>query len=387
MIEETMTKEQRIDTAIACGLPDRVPVVPLIYQFASRHKGVKPIRSVSGGKLMENWREILEAFHSTFNELGGYDGLDQVGIGPSASNSTWRSSIGLPSVVSPGTNGIPEDFSMQYREKETLTTDDYDTIIARGWNGFCEEYFPRETGLSLNQIEAANTTGENVLLEETRRWKEESVPVLIGGSCFSPEMIVSLARTLPKFAFDVHKNPEKVKDVLEAMVPDIIQNVIADAKATGIPRAMLVSERASGAYWSLDKFERIFFPPIKKIVEALVEAGLTCQLHLDTNYTLNLPYLKELPKGRCICELDSTTDIFKAKEVLKGHMCIMGDVPASILSLGTIDDVIAYCTKLIDIVGKDGGFILSTGCECPVDAKFENVKAMIDTAKTYNPHG
>ena len=41
----------------------------------------------------------------------------------------------------------------------------------------------------------------------------------------------------------------------------------------------------------------------------------------------------------------------------------------------------AYCRKLIDIVGRDGGFILSNGCTCPVDAKLENVKAMIETAK------
>jgi len=34
-------------------------------------------------------------------------------------------------------------------------------------------------------------------------------------------------------------------------------------------------------------------------------------------------------------------------------------------------------------VGKGGGFLLTTGCECPVDAKFDNVKMMIDTAKTY----
>jgi uroporphyrinogen-III decarboxylase len=34
-------------------------------------------------------------------------------------------------------------------------------------------------------------------------------------------------------------------------------------------------------------------------------------------------------------------------------------------------------------VGRGGGFFLTTGCECPVDAKFENVKMMIDVAKSY----
>jgi hypothetical protein len=44
-----------------------------------------------------------------------------------------------------------------------------------------------------------------------------------------------------------------------------------------------------------------------------------------------------------------------------------------------------YCKKLIDNIGKDSGFILSCGCDLPVDAKFENVKAMVDTAKNYPP--
>ena len=117
-------------------------------------------------------------------------------------------------------------------------------------------------------------------------------------------------------------------------------------------------------------------------------ANLICILHFDTDWTLNMPYLKDLPRGKCICELDSRTDIFKAKEILKGHMCIMGDVPATLLSLGTEDEVVNYCNKLHEIVGRDGGFILSTGCEFPIDAKFENVKAMLDTAlhHTYSGH-
>ena len=64
-------------------------------------------------------------------------------------------------------------------------------------------------------------------------------------------------------------------------------------------------------------------------------------------------------------------------------MCIMGDVPATLLALGTVEDVVNYCNKLHEIVGKDGGFILSTGCECPIDAKFENVKAMLETARNH----
>ena len=34
-------------------------------------------------------------------------------------------------------------------------------------------------------------------------------------------------------------------------------------------------------------------------------------------------------------------------------------------------------------IGKGGGLILGVGCGVPIDAKFENLKAMIDTAREY----
>jgi uroporphyrinogen-III decarboxylase len=121
------------------------------------------------------------------------------------------------------------------------------------------------------------------------------------------------------------------------------------------------------------------------MAEAFINEGFVTILHFDTDWTLNLPYLRELPRGKCVAQFDSRTDIFKAKEILRDHMCIMGDVPPSLLSLGTTQDVEAYCRKLIDIVGQGGGYILGVGCSVPTRTKFENLKAMVDTAKNYHP--
>ena len=75
--------------------------------------------------------------------------------------------------------------------------------------------------------------------------------------------------------------------------------------------------------------------------------------------------------------------IFKAKDIPGDHRCIMGDVTATLLSLGTPEQVETYCRKLIDQVGKGGGFILSSGCTVPYNAKIENLKGMINTGKNY----
>jgi uroporphyrinogen-III decarboxylase len=43
----------------------------------------------------------------------------------------------------------------------------------------------------------------------------------------------------------------------------------------------------------------------------------------------------------------------------------------------------AYCRRLIDEVGGDGGHILSTGCGLPAAARKENFLAMLETGRTY----
>ncbi|MBP1627214.1 MAG: methyltransferase, MtaA/CmuA family [Holophagaceae bacterium] len=56
-----------------------------------------------------------------------------------------------------------------------------------------------------------------------------------------------------------------------------------------------------------------------------------------------------------------------------------GDVPPAMLTLGTPEDVHKYSTNLNKELGPEG-FILAAGCLVPVNAKPENVKAMIAAA-------
>ncbi len=60
-------------------------------------------------------------------------------------------------------------------------------------------------------------------------------------------------------------------------------------------------------------------------------------------------------------------------------MCLMGDVPAAMLTLGTPDEVYKYSCNLVNNLGPKG-FILGVGCTVPQNAKVENVKAMIAAA-------
>ena len=87
-----------------------------------------------------------------------------------------------------------------------------------------------------------------------------------------------------------------------------------------------------------------------------------------------------MPKGRVIYHIES--DIFKAKEILGDTACIEGGPSGPMLNIGAPQEIRDYCKKLIDVCGKDGGFIM--GAKMPlITAKPENVKVLIDFTKEY----
>jgi len=379
VIKETMTPQERVQAAVNLELPDRVPALPMqTTYFACRYKGI------DGYQMIKDRERALKAHIEVFNELGGFDGV----VIPSIN---FVFSHRLPGIIReplyklPGVD-LPVDSMLQLDEREILIPEDYDHIADLGWNAFAEKYYSKFNPRPASKILAWAKRQTAGYLEDVKGWNEHGVTVYQGAEIFSPLMFFSIFRTLEQFTLDLYRRPDRVAAAMDALVDDFIQDAIDLVKLTGLPWVTLILERGGCFYYPLKFFERFEWPYLKKMTEAWVKVGITPLLHFDQDWTLNLPYFRELPKG-CICEFDGCTDIFKAKEILQGRQCIMGDVPPSLLTLGTSGDVVEYCTKLIDGVGKGGGFILSSGCFIPIDAKFENVKAMIDTAKTHTPTG
>jgi len=129
-----------------------------------------------------------------------------------------------------------------------------------------------------------------------------------------------------------------------------------------------------------EQFRTFYWPTLKKVVMGLIDAGLIPYVFTEGDYTSRLEIIKDVPRGKVIYHIER--DLFKAKEILGSISCLTGGPPNSLLCTGTPDEVRDYCKKLIDIVGKDGGYILDP--EAPmVDEDPRNVKVMIDFFKEY----
>ncbi len=78
------------------------------------------------------------------------------------------------------------------------------------------------------------------------------------------------------------------------------------------------------------------------------------------------------------CDLADLKKRFGSKIVLMGNLHT-----TEVMLRGSIEDVRKASRKAIDDAGAGGGFILATGDQCGRDTPDENLRAMVETARTY----
>lgn len=385
-----MTREQRLDTVLHGGIPDRVPCVPLIYYFAARYARV-PIRD-----FLLSMKAYREAIDRCFWELGPWDGMFPLPFTMDAPDwdITWGAGVGMkPEVPS----GDGDDMQMlQAPESETLMVEeDYRKIMSFDFPGrtyplarFMVELVSRYSEKEPNPafwfshfIPHAIKLGINWSVE-TERLRLKGVPMFMSFSLEAPFDTFSMARGLTGFAIDLHRRGEEIRDAALKLADSMAFSAMLVCKGARNLRFLLLLHRTSNDFISPKQFEQYAYPGIKHIADYLDSHGIIFGMHCDGNWDLNLEIMTSLPRNTYF-QFDSTTDIFRARKVLGEKFNIMGDVSADMLALANPSEVEEYCLRLIREVGRNGRFILASGCEVPSNAKPENVKMMIDTAKKH----
>ncbi len=362
-----MTNEERLQKTIRLEKVDKILSGPSIEQFAAVYAGITQKDYLDPVKA-EAARE------QTFEGLGGWDIMVSPVLLGGAKPFTLKTLL-------PGKE-LPDNTPNQIIEEEVMLLEDYDYVIQNGLNAFMERLMQRmNPGLPPKEERDRQAEEQSQMAKAIRdKWQARGITFLSGGCTgigSHPFETFSFHRSLAKFSMDLRRTQDKVKAAVQACVPDIIANLKKAADDTGCRRVLFTNSRGSSTFINNKTFEDIVLPSWLEIVDALDKADIDVAFHCDSDWTRFLPYFKEFPRGRCILQLDGATDIYKAKEILNGHMAIQGDVPASLLTLGTPEQVYDYCKQIIEAIGKDGGFILSSGCSTPFDSKFENVRAML----------
>jgi Uroporphyrinogen decarboxylase (URO-D) len=364
---------EKLERAIALKPTPEIPVYPHIITFAGRCAGITQAQLFSSN---DAW---LAACDKTFARIGKPDVVFPMNPRDTAYVESMKVKI-------PGRDLGPDD-PFQFVEEEIMQVSDYDVIIEKGWNAWNTDFMkkiqsPPWHGRMGNMkvlwgfIRTGMNTGKNI-----KHWYEQGMPVMFHVGVAPPFDVFSLSRSLRPFYRDLFDTPDKVKKAVDIGTEAMIKLGVTNAKRAKGDRVAIFAMRSSASFISPTIFNEISFPSIKRMVEGYHSAGIVSVLHCDGNWDLMLPRFLELPRASAVVELDGATNIRKAREVLKGHLCIKGDVRAAMLSLGDQEEVAAYCGELIEFMGRDGGFILGSGCEVPITAKVQNVAALIAAAR------
>jgi len=371
-------KEGRTRTAVALGVPDRVPIITNGMSFYPAFYS-----GISFADFLMDRKKCGEAFLKFARENTDFDMMFPVHM----NNYGRLISLSRMDILKlPGVH-LDDDVCFQFVEKERLFPDEYPRFLEEKYDFFTRVIMPRMTplydprkgwgwkllarmGMELLSFSLFYSRMLNVVEYEY------GVPVFTAAMSFEPyDLTTLLFRGLTGISRDLYRCPEMVEQVTEMLVPVTIMALENMALATGLRGAVILCERSFSL--SPQQFARFSMPTLKKVVEAAIERGMVPLITLEGDCTHLFEFMLEFPPGVCVCNVD-TGDIFKAKKILDGHMCVAGNVPMNMMVAGSPDDVREYCKRLLHEVAPGGGFILSGALGIPDNARYENVRAMLD---------
>jgi len=407
---EYLAREKRFNDAMSLKKPDRVPVVSLAGFFMARYGGI------NHAEAMYDYEKLAAAWMKGTQKLN-WDMAPPPFImfpGP------VMDLLGITTFLWPGRH-LDNMQTYQFVEKEYMLADEYDQFLKDPGDFVVRTMMPRmattleplgilpplhwfSSGYTLNSLFPTLLGAppvQNMLKklleagEEMNKFNAvqaklgqdlaaKGYPMVTLGFAEAPfDWISDMFRGMRGVMLDMYRRPDKLKAAIDLVTPFMINSAIGAAEMSGNKRIFIPLHRGSGGFMSNEQFEEFYWPGLKKLMLALIDAGLTPMPFLEGDYTPRLQYLAELPPGKVVGHFD-VVDLQEAKKVIGDVMCFWGNVPAQILVTGTPQQVRDYVKNLIDIFGDNGGLIIDGAVDgVPPESKPENVEAMTETAFKY----
>jgi len=181
---------------------------------------------------------------------------------------------------------------------------------------------------------------------------------------------------------DLMIQPEKVKAACEAMMPHLLHLAIGSADPTKTLPLGFWMHRTCVPFISQEHFDNIHWPTLKPMLDELWRRGHQVLFYAEGKWDAHLDTFAELPEQSIIFHIDRT-DPLAAHRALHHKFALSGGVPNYLLAFGTPQQVRDCCKKLIDEIGRDGGYIMDAAAIMQNDTTVENMKAMTEFTCEY----
>ena len=380
-----MTPRGRLLAVLHREMPDCVPCCPDISNMVPCRLTGKPFWDIYAFHDPPLWKAHIDAL-KYFDLDGGFElysfgSTDVFSDGPRA-EPDWEDRV---------VHRYPDgSFVMQPFQKSTGEWGRHVTVYTAG-NPPGSRVLPEKLGLP-----AAPTEWE--LLTGVREWPWGMELWLQIREEMGDQGIVGLwswcgtcMLSGPEDIYSYYDDPEPWRERTRQKVKMIEERMEKIAAMDPRPDFLLCGGSGSLVWQTPEIFRDLALPQLKCATELAADLGIPTHVHScgpetelvrmaaeETRLTVVDP-LEIPPMGDC--DLADLKRRFGDKIVLKGNLHT-----TEVMLRGSVADVVAASRKAIDDAGAGGGFVLSTGDQCGRDTPDENIRAMVETARTYGKY-
>jgi len=339
-----MSGRKRVEAALNFESVDRVPVYPLIHFATARVAGYKISEFATDGKKMA--KSLISAYRTY-----GYDGVHP-GVDVSVEGEAVGSKLRQPEDA---TAFLIDPVLKDPNDLEKLKVPD-----------------PYKDGRMPVIIEATKICDEEIGSE-----------AFVSAWIMGPLNCASQIRGVEPLMLDMIERPQFVHKLLDFCVDVLTEfgGALVDAGALMINMGEAI---CSPNFISPRMYRDIVVPHQKKLVEKLKKKGASYTLlHICGDIHPILEYT--LDTGASLLDIDWQVNIKRMINQIDNKIAARGNLnPAGTLLLGTPEEVMTECQKLIEDARGWNGFILGSGCDVARDTPPENIKAMVLASKKYS---
>jgi hypothetical protein len=397
-------REKRVRDAIELREPDRIP-----FWFIAEANGRLGLPPAAAFYDPSPWKaalikEILDFEPDLYIALFGSPGR------------SWET-LGVQNRLWPG-GSLPPDYEYQFIEGEYMKEDEYDLFLSDPSDFVVRYYLPRvykaltplaklpPISLMYNSFEfitdlfsrpefkqmaqALEKAGQelekhrSIIGDAQEELASLGFPEIgqgggVGGAPF--DTVSSSLRGMKGSMLDMYRQPDKLLQACDVILKKRISLATpADPAKRGNPKRVGIPLwRGDTSFMSDAQFNRFYWPGLKKALQATINLGYVPIPFFEARFGKRLERLLELPKGKVVAVIEHT-DIALAREILRGHTCIIAKPPVS-LQFTSIPETLAYYRDVIKAYGKGGGLILRM--LLPHKATTEDLKVMVESIKEY----
>lgn len=374
---EAMTNRERMLTVLAGGIPDCVPVSPDFSNMIPCKMTGRPFWDIYLYNDPPLWRAYVDAAEYFGNDVG-FELYD----------------YGRRDVVY--NTKPPQVERIVYRDEARIFTQMYD-LETESWSELGTVYSrenppvagvnPERYGVSQPpaQWEEVDATAQPEGYPLWCRIKEEvGEKGIVGMASGFTTVVLENERDVYSFYDDQLPWVEKI----ERMTADSLARIDAISRLPVKPDFLTCGGSGTLIFQTPGFVRDYLLPGLKQVARRAREAGIFTHIHScgperelidmvvsETEITAIDP-LEIPPMGDC--DLAEMKRGYGDRIVLKGNLHT-----TNVMLMGTTDDVVRASKAAIDVAKQGGRFILSTGDQCGRDTPYENLLAMVETARTY----